>query len=201
MNQTSEPSKPATDPSEENVTRDERSTTSSFKEKIVTIAVTAAVTALVTLLYADIKDWIWRSDLTGDWVLVGNEIGERPNMHRLFQEAITLKVSGEYLSAKGIQGNYRRDYVGYDKKDYLALVYHSPDKIGIGTVLVRDRTGQRKVFVGQWTGRDCTVKKIVECPAILVRGNIGSEEVEAAKEKFAEFLSTRCRETAEATCP
>jgi len=168
---------------------------------IVVPIIAAVIGAIGGVVYNDIKECISPSRLSGEWVLIGNEIGENRNVHRIFEESLMLKSHGVNISGHGVQGDYKREYLGYDKNDYLVLAYQTPQKIGIGSILVRDRNGLGSLFVGQWTGRDCTVKKIVECPAILVRGNIGSANVEAAKRKYSEFLSLSCRETAEAACP
>ena len=82
-----------------------------------------------------------------------------------------------------------------------ALAYETPAGVGIGVLLVDDKSGLKKELLGYWKGKDCTVQKIVECPAVLVKGNVGSPVVGTTKTKYSTFLSNACREVTPAGCP
>lgn len=169
--------------------------------KVVVPIVVAVIAAVGGLLYEDMKAFILPDEFPAHWVLVGNEIGEQPGVHRLFEEGLELRGRGEALKGKGELGDFKREYAGYRKGGNFALSYRTPKGLGVGVVLAGDVDGRERQYLGYWTGKDCTMKKIVECPALIVRGKPGSQDVAAAKDRHASFLNAPCREIAASTCP
>jgi hypothetical protein len=168
---------------------------------VVVPILAAVIGAAGGAFYADIKAYFSPDDLAGSWVLIGNEIGDQPGTHQLFEEQLTIKSHKGNVSGEGRQGDFRRVYSGFTKGEYIALAYETPAGIGIGVILADDKNGLKKEWLGYWKGKDCTVKKIVECPALIVKGNAGSPVVGAAKTKYSAFLSNACRDVAPSTCP
>lgn len=130
---------------------------------------------------------------TEEWVLVGKEIKYKLGEFQEFEEQLTLSISDRKISGKGKLRNSEQDYSGFINGEYIVLSYGSPKGEGIGTVTLKEKSnGLREEFVGTWKGKDCTVRKIVECPAILVKGKLHSSSVTNSKQKYSTLLNGNC---------
>ncbi|NML43543.1 hypothetical protein HHL11_07270 [Ramlibacter sp. G-1-2-2] len=160
------------------------------------VPVLAAIAgAFAKAAYPDLKAFVLgKRGISGTWTLVGSEIKDAQGNCALFEEALKLRNNDRVLKAKSEVGDFVREYSGFTNDEYLALAYNSRGGPGTGSIVARDPSGTKKVFVGYWQGLDCTLpeKRLVKGPAILVRGTAGSAEVQNMRNRFSAFLAQRC---------
>ena len=167
-----------------------------FVVAVIVPIVAAVIGAFGGAFYQDIRTFFVPDDLSGQWVLIGAD-EEPPGS---FEEGLTLKSSGGTLSGAGQQGNYKHVYSGFAKETRMSLAYHTVGGPGIGVFMGSDPNGQKRVFTGSWKGLSCEIDKLVDCPAILVKGTPGSHEVIAMRKTYDGVLqkahcssvSTKC---------
>lgn len=162
--------------------------------------VVALIGALGGHFYEDAKAQLLPDQFAGDWVLFGKETADKPGEYQQFVEQLTLSSSSGVVTGKGRAGDFERDYKGFAKGEHFFLSYSTSGGPGIGVLALDAEGGLGKVFAGTWKGKDCTVKKIVECPAVLIKGRIGSAEVTQAEKKYSALLSGSCQDGANAQC-
>jgi len=172
-----------------------------FVTGVVVPIVVAIIAAVGGLFYIDIKAYLFPDKFSGNWLLVGKEIGDKPNEYRQFEEQLTLSSSGGVVSGKGRSGEFERDYKGFAKGEHIFLSYSTPGGQGIGVLVLDEQRGLGKEFTGTWKGKDCTVKRIVECPVILIKGHSGSSEVTEVRKRYSSLLDGTCRDGSPSQCP
>jgi hypothetical protein len=162
--------------------------------------VVALIAAVGGRFYEDAKAYFLPDQFAGDWVLFGKETGDKPGEYKQFSEQLDLSSSSGVVTGTGRSGDFERNYKGFAKGDHFFVSYSTARGPGIG-VLALDAEGARgKEFTGTWKGKDCTVKKIVECPAVLIKGRIGSAEVAEADKRYSTLLGGPCRDVANSEC-
>lgn len=167
---------------------------------VVLPIIVAVISAVGGFVYQDFKLNFFPDQFAGSWLLIGREIGDKPNESRLFNEELELRSSGGVVSGKGGSGGFERVYSGFVKGEHMFLAYVNPTGQGIGALELDEQGGLQKEFSGVWKGKDCTVKRIVECPAILVKGRFSDLDLDKVKKKYASLLDNACRNGSSSAC-
>jgi hypothetical protein len=151
----------------------------------------------------DIRAALWEDPrLKGEWTLLYGDVQETgkqvPTPMTMRLTASMFPTSRGNISGEGQAGEYKRKISGYANDEFIMLAYQTKSGSGIGTVMLQSTYGLSTQFSGFLRGKDCFYQKIMECPAILVKGPINSEPYKAAEKRFGEFLGTPCKSIADA---